>query len=1211
MSTSNLHNKLSLAFWNIDGLYSRKFDGTRQCKLDFEELSSDLIKHDIIFLAETHCSYKDTPSLANFKITHNIRPKHPRAGKHSGGLAVCIKQNISKGVSFLPTTNSEYMWIKLSKKFFRMDKDLFVAVVYICPSSSTFGKRNDNLFDLLESDILSFKQHGNVILCGDFNASTNTEADFCSDDSINDILNLQLNYVQDQHLPRRSLDSSPIDTNGKQLLGMCRASGLRILNGRFIGDTLGYNTCYSDKGSPSVIDYMLCDLSLFYKNVNTFSIMEPSNYSIHCLLSVSLKTHPHERVLIMDTEILDPLPPCVKWADGHSIKFEHAFQNESIKTDLNTLSQDISNRQEHPPLSLNLCIRKFDSILMKATTVAGLHKCPNYKLKSKKDGQKMSQSTHKNKIWYDKDCRVIKQQLTHLGKLIKNNPFDNSILFSFRHARKLYKATTRKKRRVFVNKTLDSLEGLQSTNPKKFWSIFKKLKGYDKTNQNDPIAPGQWIDHFANLMNKPLNIDESHEAELKDYIKCNKDSIFSQINFTIKESEINQVICKLKNNKASGLDGILNEMLKSSRIYIVPILVKLFNLILLKGSFPDDWRVNTLTPIHKKGDRFVPSNYRGISVCSNLCKLFCTVLHDRIIKFAEEKKLIPVHQIGYRAKSRTSDHLLTLKNLIDKYIRKQKSSYLYTCFVDFKAAFDSVWRTALIYKLVKCEIGGNVLNVIKSMYREVSYCLKLQTGLTKEMKTNVGVKQGCVLSPTLFNLYLADLPNIFDASCDPVEIFDSKFNCLMFADDIVLFSDSSIGLQNSLDKLKSYCEKWHLTVNTEKTKVLIFNKNGKLLKNHSFNFGADRIELVKDYCYLGIIFCASGSFKQAINSLLDKAMKAFFALKQYDIRNNVKVALKLFQTLVLPIARYGCEVWCPFYLHQIKESNFNDLCEKFPIEKLNIKFCKYLLGVHWKASNLAVRGELGKFPLIIDCFFHSLRFWSRNCNLSTDSIVKKSYLDAIMSKSPHKHWLGSIHRVLCHFGFSSLWENQYFMSGDNYCTPVKQIMENAYIKNWRDRLTKLPTNNGANNKLRTYCQFKDTFEIENYILSQKFLHRRSFSKLRISSHSLHIETGRYNSPKTPVDQRLCTICNSGEIEDEQHFMLSCKFYDNERKLLLKKLGEFSDLNFNQADSFLLLMHCNNGDTEFIAPICNFVETCFTKRYHFLNNLGLVGELPLS
>jgi hypothetical protein len=176
---------------------------------------------------------------------------------------------------------------------------------------------------------------------------------------------------------------------------------------------------------------------------------------------------------------------------------------------------------------------------------------------------------HRSKIWYDKECRKIKGQITLLGKLIKNNPFNNSILYRFRQVKKLYKATTRKKRRAFLNNTLNALDGLQSSNPTKFWNIFKKLKEYDKTNHTDPIVPGRWVEHFSNLMNKTLNIEEEHETELKDFIKRNKDSVFSEINFTIKQSEINLVISKLKNNKACGMDGILNEMLKASRTHII------------------------------------------------------------------------------------------------------------------------------------------------------------------------------------------------------------------------------------------------------------------------------------------------------------------------------------------------------------------------------------------------------------------------------------------------------------------------------------------------------------------------------------------------------------------------------------------------------------------------------------------------------------------
>ena len=84
----------------------------------------------------------------------------------------------------------------------------------------------------------------------------------------------------------------------------------------------------------------------------------------------------------------------------------------------------------------------------------------------------------------------------------------------------------------------------------------------------------------------------------------------------------------------------------------------------------------------------------------------------------------------------------------------------------------------------------------------------------------------------MFNLYLSDLPSIFDESCDPVDLFGSKLGCLMFADDLVILSESSKGLQRAIDRLQNYCSKWGLTINIDKTKVLIFNPRGLSLSEH-------------------------------------------------------------------------------------------------------------------------------------------------------------------------------------------------------------------------------------------------------------------------------------------------------------------------------------------------------------------------------------------
>ena len=146
---------------------------------------------------------------------------------------------------------------------------------------------------------------------------------------------------------------------------------------------------------------------------------------------------------------------------------------------------------------------------------------------------------------------------------------------------------------------------------------------------------------------------------------------------------------------------------------------------------------------------------------------------------------------------------------------------------------------------------------------------------------------------------------------------------------------------------------------------MIFSKGGHHIKKFIFTYGSAEIELTQKYCYLGIIFTASGLFTEAIKSLSEKASKVFYMLKQLNTRDNIKLTIKLFDSLVSPILYYGCEVWAPFLLNKINKNNFQLLCDKSPTETLNVKLCKYILGVGKRSTNLAVKGELGRFPLLI------------------------------------------------------------------------------------------------------------------------------------------------------------------------------------------------------------------------------------------------------
>ncbi len=136
---------------------------------------------------------------------------------------------------------------------------------------------------------------------------------------------------------------------------------------------------------------------------------------------------------------------------------------------------------------------------------------------------------------------------------------------------------------------------------------------------------------------------------------------------------------------------------------------------------------------------------------------------------------------------------------------------MYVAFVDFKQFFDSLNRSALYYKLIMCGITGQVYN-IKSVYTVSSYCMKTQYGITENFLSNIGVKQGCTMNPTLSNLFQNDIHQSFDKLCDPIELNGTKLNSVFWPDELFMLSSSRRGLQCCLEKLKEYCVKWQLNV---------------------------------------------------------------------------------------------------------------------------------------------------------------------------------------------------------------------------------------------------------------------------------------------------------------------------------------------------------------------------------------------------------------
>ena len=200
----------------------------------------------------------------------------------------------------------------------------------------------------------------------------------------------------------------------------------------------------------------------------------------------------------------------------------------------------------------------------------------------------------------------------------------------------------------------------------------------------------QWHDHLSDLYS------ENNEDINLDYYDENSSN---PLDYAFNCKEIRQAIQKLKNNKQPGPDQVLNEFIKyGSDILLFP-LVKLFNRILTSGSFPNAWKISLMTFLPKNNEVYNCNNYRCLNLTSCLGKLFTSLLQKRLINYMECNNLYNNFQAGFRPGYRTTDHIYTIKTILNKYLFKKKHK-VYACFVYFSKAFDTVWRSGLFKKLL-------------------------------------------------------------------------------------------------------------------------------------------------------------------------------------------------------------------------------------------------------------------------------------------------------------------------------------------------------------------------------------------------------------------------------------------------------------------------------------------------------------------------------
>ena len=614
-----------------------------------------------------------------------------------------------------------------------------------------------------------------------------------------------------------------------------------------------------------------------------------------------------------------------------------------------------------------------------------------------------------------------------------------------------------------------------------------------------------------------------------------------------------------------------------------------FNLVLETGLIPSDWSIGMIKPLYKgRGSPESPDNYRGITLLSCVGKLFTAVLNERIVNFIEANKLLGEEQAGFRSSYSTQDHIFTLHCILQWYLRVKKKR-LYCAFVDYKKAFDLVDRSSLWSKLLNNNISGKILSVIVNLYNSAKSCVFHNGQKSSFFRSNVGVRQGENLSPILFALYLNDFNDFLqknykglDSLCSDIrnslgqngmDDYIALFS-LLYADDTIVLGESPHELQLALNSLFDYCRMWHLTVNTSKTKILIFSR-GKIKNVPKFMFGGEELSICFDYTYLGIIFNYNNVFKKAIDKQVCQASRASYAMKMKleSLCLPLDLQLQLFDQLVLPILLYGCEVW-----------GFEKLTQ---IESFYLKFCKSLLGVHRKTPNCMVYGELGRYKLEYIVMSRMLMFWYRIVNGKQGklaSIMYSFYYSLFESGTYILPWLGKIKSILDSLGFSYIWDSQAQNMGFSlFKEIVSQRLADTRQQVWHDDVN-------VNSQCIVYRIYKQKLVFEDYLVHLNPCDRKFFCRFRCLNNKLPIVTGRYAN--IPREDRICECCSLNQIGDEFHYLFQCPIFENDRKQAMKNFF-WSRPNVQKMD--LLFNHSKQTVISKLAKYCKVIVDYFDKH----------------
>ena len=481
-------------------------------------------------------------------------------------------------------------------------------------------------------------------------------------------------------------------------------------------------------------------------------------------------------------------------------------------------------------------------------------------------------------------------------------PRQGEVYRCYKNVKKIFRKLSRQSIFCKNNEFHESLNELLKRDSVKFWRTIKKTK---KSATHSKVDVQVFKKHFSSIMQDVDPILSPAQRAIADavnekYLKLH-DSVMTD---TISTDQIESSIRKLKRNSSPGIDGITGEyLINGTSDTLRTFLVSLYTIMLKYNCVPTIFNTGVMVPVLKKPtlNPSDPSSYRPIIISSVFSKLFELLIIPSEVPLCN-------NQFGFRAGYGVYNGLNMLNDLM--CYCKGNDTNIFLCSLDAEKCFDTIWHSGLFYKL------SNVLpdihwRFLLTWYKTLDVVVKWNGVVHKDtyFKVTRGTRQGSILSPVLFNIFLSDLLVQLGRHPAGIMVGEHLFNSFAYADDVSLFSTTVPGLQGLIDICSEYAKQWRFKFGLNKTKCLITGKN-KFVSEPIWYLNGIKVNTVSNLEILGVNFSSSGNYNDHVSSRMNKCKRSMFSLSNIGMSYpglNTNSKVHLYKTICQPTLMYGLD----------------------------------------------------------------------------------------------------------------------------------------------------------------------------------------------------------------------------------------------------------------------------------------------------------------